>query len=381
MRNNIKIAVIGLAVLIVGTVAYVFTQTGSVNKDQYTPVPASVLEASSRKQTDTKLFVPATNVHWGLTNGDWVEVSNNLWNDVMFGTMNSVRDMQLIQIGRRAHFVTNSSFATLVVHNVGSNIKIYVDGSLKVEQKLLDDNKQIELPIYSGMTGKRDILVVWGGVCELAGIYISADSDMFLYNSTQKKMVVIGDAFVQGLLDKNPGMNTYTAQLNDKLGLEVINQGIMDTDVNVSYEKIGHSSGLDRLSLDVVYEKPDYVLVNYGQVAVQSIIKGDMTKEKYFEDYKNFIQQMRDALPNVKIFCSGVISMPAYDDIKLKSYNDGIKAAIAGITDTHFIDMSGCWNEKNYKLYLSDDMVNPNDGGHKFLADKYTEFIKPYLGN
>lgn len=378
--ENMRNFAIVLCLLSVSILVY-----GKIHWDNKIQEMTARAQEHSKKQTEQEnneqslepVEISPTNKSWLYTNGAWKQIDLPGWGNVMQGWLYG-KDGQ--QYGRRAHISTNSTFATLKQRGIGGNVSIYVDGKLVVTKELPNDGSLVEIPIYKDSTGWRHIELVYSLHSEVDGLYISKDAEVKAPKINKKKLVVIGHSYAEGSNSTDIGSKSFVALLGDKLGVESVNQAIGGTDVNKSYPEGKKNSGLDRVKIDVIDEKPDYILVVYGLNVTSDIkYKGTMTHQQYREDFKKFLQTIRNDLPNVAIFVSGIISIPGWSDQALSPFNKDIQVAVSQVSNTKFIDLSGLWNSSNYSKYLSSDKVHPNDEGHKFLAEKYAEAIKPYL--
>jgi lysophospholipase L1-like esterase len=182
------------------------------------------------------------------------------------------------------------------------------------------------------------------------GLYISKKAKVRKPEYNKKKLVVIGHSYAEGCCASNIATNGTSKD-----------------------------SGLDRAQTDVINLKPDYVLSVYGYNVIGRI-SGDMTHQKYQDDYTKFIKMINDALPHTQIFASGISSVAGRTEESLKPYNDDIKNACANALNCMFIDLEGKINESNYNnKYIANDGIHPNDEGHKFLADEYAKVISSVI--
>jgi lysophospholipase L1-like esterase len=189
----------------------------------------------------------------------------------------------------------------------------------------------------------------------------------------KKKLVVIGHSYIEGTGSSNKGLTSIVPVLGEILGVESINQGIGRTDVDVSVPANAKNSGLERVQPDIIQLMPDYVLSVYGYNALRR------TPEQYQEDYAMFLKTIRDAMPDIPVFASGIISVRSLSEEGAAPYNEAIKKACVSVPNCTFIDLSGKWNKDNYNKYLSHDGVHPNDEGYQFLAEEYAKVMSAVI--
>ncbi|MFD2614814.1 SGNH/GDSL hydrolase family protein [Paenibacillus gansuensis] len=314
-----------------------------------------------------KQFINPADESWSYTNGRWSSAEEGEgWGKVMKGN----------QAGTRASIETDSPYAALKQRGTGGTITVFVDGKAAVTHEVPQDGKKHILPIYNKNEGWHQIEVAFSGLnSEIDGLYVSKQARVKKPGLPRKKIVVIGHSYAEGCCLQERGTKSFAALVGDLLGMESVNAGIGRTDVNAG----GANSGLSRVQKDVIDLKPDYVLAVYGINVLGSINKKELTHDKYEADYRSFITQITDALPDTRVFASGLIAARGMKDKTLAPISRDIERACASNSNCTYIDLAGKWNEGNFDKYLSADGMHPSEEGHVFLAEEYAKAISAVM--
>ncbi|MFX3673939.1 MAG: SGNH/GDSL hydrolase family protein [Paenisporosarcina sp.] len=344
-----------------------------LNQDNKTSTNLEVTSIVKPKPSikEMKLVEP-TSPEWLFTNGPWKQIEDPEIGTVMKGWMMSNDTMHF---GRRVKIETDSPFAVLKQRGIGGTLTVFVDGEPAVEKDLDSNGKLSEIQLYENKTGWHEIEIVHSSFSELDGLLIEKDASVRKPADPKKKLVVIGHSYTEGYGSSNKALKSFAGLIGDKLNVESINQGIGRTDLNVSYPASRKNSGLERVKTDVIDLKPEFVLMAYGYNAMTIEI------DQYQSNYLTFLNTIHEALPETKVFASGIISVAHYSDEYLQPRNQAIKKACESTPNCTYIDLENKWNDTNYTKYISPDGVHPNDEGHAFLAEEYAKVIKTAISN
>ncbi|MCT2534622.1 hypothetical protein NC661_05420 [Aquibacillus koreensis] len=327
---------------------------------------------SPSTDNNQELEVTAAEDAWLLSHGNWEQVEIPDWGPVMQGTFKSTGEPAF---GRKASISTNSSFATLIQRNMEGSVSIYVDGELVKTRELRNDGTKSEIEIFTGSEGWHEIELVYSGFAEVTSLIIDAGAEVQKPEAASEKVVVIGHNY--GHI--NPSSKHFVSLLGSELDMEVVNQGIAGTDLNISNPEDQENSGLNRVEDDVIAEDPTAILVVYGQHALPGLTEETITYTDYYMDLIEFLIKIRNELPDVPVFISGAIATPVADDNALNRLNTNLNYARAEVSGTAFIDLAGLWNSNNFNTYVNGEALT--EQGHVFLAEKYAEAISEYLDN
>lgn len=177
-----------------------------------------------------------------------------------------------------------------------------------------------------------------------------------------KSFLFFGDSITYGAGAVNRNKDGYVALLSSKIDMDCINKGIPTTTLS--------TSGKDRLEIDVIGNKPDYLLILYGTNDF-----GDKISVKSFQStYEGMLQKIKKSLPNTKIFICSLTTRKDQNTIgNIQDYNNAIEN-IALNEKVHFIDTN--------KAITTDDLtdhVHPNNLGHQKLADYIYNEVSKYI--
>ncbi|MRH41144.1 hypothetical protein GH741_00460 [Aquibacillus halophilus] len=331
---------------------------------------ADTIEENEDESSSTIKEITATDNAWLYTHGNWDVVEVDGWGKVMQGTFSSTGNPAY---DRRAKISTDSSFVTLKQRKTGGTVSVFVDGELVVTNELASDGLEKEIEIYTGSTGWHEIELAFSDVPEVSGIYISKDAEVRQPETNEEKLVVIGHNYVQA--ETNEEFH-FTNLIENELGIETVNQGISGTDLNVNYPEDQENSGINRVEDDVIAEDPTGVLVVYGANALGYSDDGTMNYSAFYQDFVLFLQEIKNGLPDVPVYVSGLISTPNLNNQIVQRLNQNILAASWEIDNSTFIDLSGYWDSSNYTNYYTNDYSSLTVEGHQFLADQYTEAME-----
>ncbi|MDR7071648.1 SGNH/GDSL hydrolase family protein [Fictibacillus barbaricus] len=332
-----------------------------------TKTSTTIQDPVSVEVTSKIKLIKPNSPEWLFTNGPWKEVDEPTVGKVMKGWLVSG---DVPHYGRRVKIETDSSFAVLKQVGIGGTLTVFVDGKPAVEKKLTADGKVSKIPLYENKTGWHKIEIVHSSLSELDGLFIDKKANVRKPVESKKRLVVMGHSYAEGYGSKNTALLSFAGLLEDKLGVESINQAVSKTDLDVSVPASSKNSGLDRLQSDVIDLKPDYVLLVYGYNA------SSRNLEQYQKDYSQFLTAIQKALPETKVFASGIPSVSHYSEEDLTPKNLAIQNACHRVSNCTFIDMKDKWNETNYSKYIGSDGVHPSDEGHAFLAEEYAKAIR-----
>jgi lysophospholipase L1-like esterase len=368
-KNKKNVLRIGFSLILLLLVASVFF----LNQDIKTSTNSEDTSSVKPKQPIKAMkLVEPTSPEWLFTNGPWKQIEVPETGTVMKGWMMSDDKMH---VGRRVKIETDSTFAVLKQRGIGGTLTVFVDGEPTVEKNLDSNGKLSEIQLYENKTGWHEIEIVHSSTSELDGLLVGKDASVRKPADNKKKLIVIGHSYAEGFGSSNKALKSFAGLLGDKLNVESINQGIGRTDLNVSFPPSRKNSGLERVQTDVIDLSPDFVLITYGYNASTREL------DQYQSNYSMFLNTIQQALPETKVFASGIISVSHYSEEYLAPKNQAIKIACESVPNCTYIDLANKWNETNYTKYISTDGVHPNDEGHAFLAEEYAEVMKTSISN
>lgn len=200
----------------------------------------------------------------------------------------------------------------------------------------------------------------------------------------------IGDSITEGYTNKNESLSDYAFLTGEGLKSEhtqIAYVGICLSD-NVKYF-LNHNIGMNTayFKLQPVEHYPNSPNWNFNRYSPNMIVINLGTNDGLakvldpnFEDtYKTFLKEVRDKNKDAEIFVLRTFGSPTYKD---GFYNDATKAAVDsrindGDKKIHYIDTNGWITGKSY----FNDELHPSEKGHKKIAEKLVDVLKPYLIN
>lgn len=174
----------------------------------------------------------------------------------------------------------------------------------------------------------------------------------------------------------------YAAQVAASLGcefpgqFEFFNKGISGNKITDIYARMGR---------DVTALKPDYMSFMIGVNDVWHMNKGDGVRIDRFEKiYRMFIEDVLEALPNLKIMLMTPFCDSVTDEI-FDGFNDEVfkrAAVIKEVADEYgfaFMNTQAIIDDIQKKApldYWTADGVHPTIFGHKMIADEWIRVFK-----
>ena len=190
-----------------------------------------------------------------------------------------------------------------------------------------------------------------------------SDGATFTPIKKDRKLLAFGDSITQGY-DAKFASQSYVNLLADKLGAEVVDQGIG-----------GEIFRPELVDADMPY-KPDIVTVAYGTNDWSG-----QTRERTVECANAFYANVRAAFPNAKIFA--ITPIWRADDhrvTKVGKFEEGRQIVRDAATAIAATVIEGDGMIPHLREVCSDAYLHPNDYGFKFYANALYDAILAHLG-
>ena len=203
-----------------------------------------------------------------------------------------------------------------------------------------------------------------------------------------KKILFVGDSITDGWRERE----------NDNLkgsGYVTIASGWVSSEYPGEYQCINRGIGgnrvvdlLAREKCDIINLKPDIISIMIGVNDVWQEIgqKNGISPERYEVLYDMLISDIKEALPDVKLFIMGsYLTKGLATTEKWEAFKSGVDkmaAAAKGLAKKHgllFVDMQAAFDEALTKApaeYWTVDGVHPSSGGQGLLAREWIKAFK-----
>lgn len=242
---------------------------------------------------------------------------------------------------------------------------VFVDGVM-VKHFGHEDIKEAVSTLHVDLPAGTHRVCIYLPNLTAASICSFALSDGATFTPVKKalKLLSFGDSITQGY-DAKFASQSYVNLLADKLGAEVVNQGIggeifrpalVDAEMNYT---------------------PDIVTVAYGTNDWSG-----QTRERTEECANAFYANVRKAFPNAKIFAiTPIWRADNHRVTKVGRFEEGVeivRAAAAAQEGVTIVD--GSRMIPHLREVCSDKYLHPNDYGFKFYANALYDAVAPHLG-
>ena len=183
-----------------------------------------------------------------------------------------------------------------------------------------------------------------------------------------------------------PHLVKAALNFEDPLKYEFLNRGISGNRIVDLYA---------RIKLDIINLAPDFmsILIGVNDVAHEFYRKNGVSQEKFERIYSMLIEEVKQALPDIKILIMEPFVLPAsatmtnlpegsgtYDDYRMETEKRAAAAKrVANKYGLKFLPLQSLFDraaEKTYPEYWLFDGVHPTEAGHALIANEWKKAFK-----
>ncbi len=172
------------------------------------------------------------------------------------------------------------------------------------------------------------------------------------------KMAVLGDS-----LTSLYGHHNYVYKIADKLNWQIHNASFIGSTLT---DHPGVLPGITRLKSDIVAIKPDVIVLALGtNDAIQRV-----PIDEFVRTYEQMIADIRESLPNVKMYSVGLLANYAGVIPVVDGYNNAIKA-VSKAQNVSYIPMNMILQKYDFV-----DTIHPSEEAQEKMAEHVLTFIE-----
>ena len=247
----------------------------------------------------------------------------------------------------------------------GQGVNIYVDDKLYTLETPNIDEKELSIRVEKAKSYKVRVRHFCAGShspCDVSikSVYINHSGKLLNPPSLpQKTLAILGDS-----ITVDSGRWNFSYLMSDKLDYQLHNAGVFNS--AVSHLQTPHYDwALDRYEKDIIYYKPNLVIVFLGT----NDLGKDVPLKEFQKNYQKLLKGIKTGLPDSVIVTLGILRRKDFGEEKIKQYSDIIRT-ISESMDVSFVDTYD-W------LILDDlkDVVHPSLVSQKKLSNKLYESL------
>lgn len=211
-----------------------------------------------------------------------------------------------------------------------------------------------------------------------------------------KTFVLMGDSITDGCRDRNIGHQNYFG-----LGAGMGYANYIMSEIDYKYPKkfnvvnkgIGGNRIVDlysRIKQDCINLNPDFltILIGVNDVWHEYEYKCGVDIDKYYKIYSMYIEEIKEACPNIKIYIIEPFALKGPVPDKFEGFLETVKEyakkakEVAEKYDLTFIEMQNKFDalcEKCESTYWLTDGVHPTLGGYRMMANEIMKVIEKDL--